>query len=294
MQLVQQEKQNGSGLKVSAMCQSLSLSRATYYRGIGTENLKEKELFLRDKIQRIALKYSAYGYRRIGRELKGRGYIVNHKRVLRLMRQDNLLCLRRKKFFTSGRSSDLVFSNLTKGLELNDINQLWVADITYIRLEREFIYLAVILDAFSRRCIGWAVDRHYETELALNALQMALGCRRASPDLIHHSDRGAQYTSREYTDLLKQYGIKISMSRPGNPYDNAQAESFMKTLKYEEVLLSEYRNLQDARFRIGEFLEKVYNRKRLHSALDYKSPVEFEKELKNKKYFIKRCEDVTP
>ena len=224
---------------------------------------------------------SAYGYRRITYELRRRGHIVNHKRVLRLMREDNLLCLRKKSFTrtTNSRHPFTLYPNLVPGLVITHIDQLWVSDITYIRLHQEFIYLAVILDAFSRRCIGWHLDRTLEADLALAALKMALANRTIQTGLVHHSDRGVQYASDGYTNLLKEHGVCISMSRQGNPYDNAKAESFMKTLKMEEVYLYEYEDLFEARARIGHFLEEVYNQKRLHSALGYMPPAEFEQTL---------------
>jgi transposase InsO family protein len=199
-------------------------------------------------------------------------------RVLRLMRADNLLCLRRKAFVatTDSRHHLPVYPNLARELAPDGVNQLWRADITYIRLRTEFVYLAVVLDAYSRRVIGWALGRTLEAGLALSALTMALRQRRPAPGLVHHSDRGVQYASHEYTGLLQQHGVQISMSRKGNPYDNAACESFMKTLKYEEVYRTEYRDLADAYAQIGEFLERVYNRQRLHSALGYVPPAEFE------------------
>jgi len=214
-------------------------------------------------------------------ELQRRGQKVNRKRVQRLMREDNLLCLRKRKFvITTDSNHDLpVYPNLASTLVLTGLDQLWVADITYIRLELEFVYLAVMLDAFSRREIGWALDRTLEASLTIEALQMALRRRRPAPGLVHHSDQGVQYASTDYTDLLKASGITISMSRRGNPYDNATCESFLKTLKYEEVYRSEYRDLDEARASIGTFLEKVYNQKRLHSALGYLPPAEFERGL---------------
>jgi transposase InsO family protein len=206
---------------------------------------------------------------------------VNRKRVQRLMGEDNLLCLRKRKFvITTDSNHDLpVYPNLASTLVLTGLDQLWVADITYIRLELEFVYLAVMLDAFSRREIGWALDRTLEASLAIEALQMALRRRRPAPGLVHHSDQGVQYASTDYTNLLKASGITISMSRRGNPYDNATCESFLKTLKYEEVYRSEYRDLDEARASIGTFLEKVYNQKRLHSALGYLPPAGFERGL---------------
>jgi len=206
---------------------------------------------------------------------------VNHKKVRRIMREDNLLCLRRRKFVVTTDSDHdrPVYPNLAGELELTGLNQLWIADITYIRLELEFVYLAVVLDAFSRRVIGWALEQSLEDELTLAALRMALRERQPTPGLVHHSDRGVQYASGDYTDLLKDHKIRISMSRKGNPYDNATCESFMKTLKYDEVHRQEYRDLDEARSCIQQFLEKVYNQKRLHSALGYCSPVRFEQSL---------------
>lgn len=236
---------------------------------------------LRNEIQQIALRWPAYGYRRVHAELVRQGWSVNHKRILRLMRVDNLLCVRRRKFILTTHSQHglPIYPNLTEELVLTNIDQLWIADITYIRLQLEFVYLAVLLDAFSRRCIGWALQRTLEAALALQALRMALRRRRPKPGLVHHSDRGVQYASRDYTSELQQHSIRISMSRTASPYDNAQAESFIKTLKYEEVYRTEYRNLEEARASIEEFLEKIYNQKRLHSALGYRPPMEFERSL---------------
>jgi transposase InsO family protein len=243
--------------------------------------VSDPDVELRAQIQAIAVEMPAYGYRRITHELRRQGVGVNHKRVLRLMREDNLLCLRTKGFVrtTDSAHDDVVYPNLLPELPVNGLDQLWGADITSVRLQQEFVYLAVLLDAYSRRCIGWALDRSLEAELALAALRMALATRPIRPGLVHHSDRGVQYASHAYTNLLKEHGIRISMSRPGNPYDNAQLESFIKTLKYEEVYLFEYQNLAEARGRIGHFIEEVYNAKRLHSALGYRPPVEFERLL---------------
>jgi putative transposase len=279
--LIAEQLKTPNHLSLSRMCATLSLSRSDYYRWQGDILAAEDDLELRDEIQRIALEMNAYGYRRITAELRRRGVVVNHKRVLRLMREDNLLCLRKRKFIRTTDSNHglAVYPNLARELVLSGIDQLWVSDITYIRLLREFIYLAVILDAFSRRCIGWALGRTLQSQLAVEALRMALDRRGAKAGLVHHSDRGVQYASLEYTNLLKENDIFISMSRRGNPYDNAKAESFMKTLKMEEVYLYEYESMAEARSRIGYFLEAVYNQKRLHSALGYVPPAEFEESL---------------
>ena len=279
--MIAQEAKAEDRLSIAQMCESLSVSRTDYYRSARSLALSAGDLELRDQIQEVALEMSCYGYRRITAELRRRGVVANHKRVLRLMREDNLLCLRKRKFVctTDSDHSLAIYSNLAGEMALSRIDQLWVADITYIHLLREFIYLAVILDAYSRRCIGWALGRSLQSSLAVEALRMALERRTLQPGLVHHSDRGVQYASCEYTDLLKDNGILISMSRRGNPYDNAKAESFMKTLKMEEVYLYEYENLGEARSRIGYFLEDVYNQKRLHSAIGYVPPAEFEQSL---------------
>ena len=269
-------------MSVKALCEVGQLGRAGYYRWLTATEEPARDVELRDRIQRIALEWPPYGYRRITEELQKRqGQKVNHKRVLRLMREDNLLCLRQRKFLCTTDSDHAlpVYPNLARDLVVTGINQLWVADITYVRLRWEFVYLAVILDAFSRRVIGWALERTLENELTLGALRMALAGREVRPGLVHHSDRGVQYASLDYTGLLKQHRIAISMSRRGNPYDNALAESFMKTLKYEEVYRFEYRDLADAGRHIRRFLEQVYNERRLHSALGYRPPVEFEEQL---------------
>jgi putative transposase len=263
------------------MCELGQVSRAGFYRFDPARETCDADLDLRDEIQRIALEFPSYGRPRITPELKRRGWTVGHRRVGRIMREDNLLCLRRRKFVTTtdSRHNLRVYPNLAGSMKLTGIDQLWIADITYIRLEIEFVYLAVVLDAFSRRVIGWELDRHLEDDLAIAALEMAFRRRTPKEGLTHHSDRGVQYASNDYTGLLKERGVRISMSRSGNPYDNATCESFMKTLKYEEVYRQEYRDLAEARACIERFLEKVYNGKRLHSALGYLPPVEFERSL---------------
>jgi putative transposase len=255
------------------------VSRSGFYRfHDDAEPDPDPDMDLRDAIQHIALAWPSYGRPRITAELRRCGWTVNAKRVYRLLRKDNLLCVRKRKFVvtTDSKHGWKVYPNLARDMVLTDVDQLWRADITYIRLREEFVFLAVILDAFSRRVIGWALDRHMEDELTLTALRMALAHRTLQPGLVHHSDRGSQYASREYTELLASHQIAISMSRKGNPWDNATCESFMKTLKYEEVLRNEYRDLAEARASIREFLEKFYNQKRLHSALGYLPPAEFE------------------
>lgn len=270
------------GLTIERMVELGRVSRSGFYRvDEDTEPAADPHMDLRDSIQRIALEWPSYGRPRITAELRRQGWTVNPKLVYRLMREDNLLCVRKRKFLvtTDSNHTRKIYPNLTRDMILATTDQLWRADITYIRLREEFVFLAVVLDAYSRRVIGWALDRTMEDELTLTALRMALTRRAVEAGLVHHSDRGAQYASNEYTDLLKANGIQISMSRKGNPWDNAACESFMKTLKYEEVLRNEYRDLAEARASIAEFLEKIYNQKRLHSALGYLPPAEFEANL---------------
>jgi len=257
------------------------VSRASYYRSWRKKEPRQEELALRDAIQRFALKDRHYGYRRMTQLLKREGWIVNHKRILRLMREDNLLSLRRRRFIVTTNSDHTwrIYPNLARGMVLSGINQLWVADITYIRLQLEFIYLAVVLDVYSRRVVGWSISRRLDSRFAQQALEKALKQRQPLAGLIHHSDRGVQYACREYVQQLEDNEITISMSRPGNPYDNAWAESFMKTLKVEEVDGRRYRNFNEATTSIGNFIEEIYNEQRLHSALGYRSPMEYEMEV---------------
>jgi putative transposase len=267
-------------LSVERMCALAGVSRASYYRHWRGIAPRREQTELRDVLQRLAVAHRHYGYRRLNALLRRAGWAVNHKRVLRLMRTDNLLCLRRRAFVpatTDSRHDWRVVPNLARGMQVTGLDQLWVADITYLRLLEEFAFLAVVIDAFSRRVVGWAVEVHLRAALAVAALQMALAARRPQPgQLIHHSDRGVQYACAEYSALLTAHGIQPSMSRIGSPYDNAKAESFMSTLKREEVDGRAYRTAQEARRSIGSFIEEIYNRQRLHSALSYRAPADFE------------------
>jgi transposase InsO family protein len=268
---------------VQRLCQLGGVSRAGYYRHFEEHAPARADADLQGAIQRLSLAHRHYGYRRITAQLRREGQIINAKRVLRLMREDNLLCLRARPFVprtTDSRHGFAILPNLIRRLVPTGIDQIWHADITYVRLGEAFVYLAVVLDAFSRKVIGWALDDHLEARLAIEALDMALTARSPAPEtLIHHSDRGVQYASIDYAARLTARSIAISMSRVANPYDNAKAESFMKTLKTEEVNGKAYANLDHARRDIGQFIETIYNTQRLHSALGYKPPTEFEAEL---------------
>jgi transposase InsO family protein len=267
---------------LSVLCAALGVSRSWFYQRPVAAEPTEGEIALRDAIERIALAFPGYGYRRVTAQLRRDGWVgeraVNHKRVLRVMREECLLCRLRKRFVvtTDSNHAHRAYPNLLKGLELSRMNQAWVADITYVRLPGGFCYLAAVLDAFSRRCVGWHLSRDIDTRLTLAALEMGLTQRQPPAGLIHHSDRGVQYASAEYVARLERAGALPSMSARGNPYDNAKVESFFKTLKTEEVYLKDYQNFTEAHDNLGPFIEAVYNQKRLHSSLGYLPPQEFE------------------
>jgi transposase InsO family protein len=266
-------------LSIEELCGLAQVSRAGFYRSLAVNAPQEEEMEVRAAIQEIALEHRRrYGYRRVAAELQARGMVINHKRVARLMREDNLLAIRGRKFAATTDSDHQfeVYVNLAARMQTTAPNQLWVADITYIRLQREFVYLAVVIDAFSRRVVGWYADRTLHSRLAILSLEQAIARRQPQPGLVHHSDRGVQYASEAYVKVLRAYGLVPSMSRPGNPYDNAMCESFMKTLKQEEIYCNEYQTLEQLQAHVGDFIENYYNRLRLHSALGYRSPEAFE------------------
>ncbi len=260
------------------LCALLDVGRGWYYERPTTPTRAERDVALRDAIERIVLEFPGYGYRRVTRALAREGWAVNHKRVLRVMRREALLCQLRRCFVATTDSGHglRTYPNLLTGCALTGPDQAWVADITYVRLPTAFAYLACVLDAWSRRRVGWHLSRTIDTQLTLHALDHALAARRPSPGLIHHSDRGVQYASGDYAGRLVSVGARVSMAAPGNPYENAKAESFFKTLKCEEVYLQDYRTFAEAEATIGRFIEDVYNAKRLHSSLGYLPPAEFE------------------
>jgi len=266
-------------LSVERMCMLAEVSRAGFYRWLEEKEPAAEEIAVRAAIQEIAVEHHRhYGYRRIAAALRHRGMVVNRKRVLRMMQEDNLLAIRTRKFAvtTDSRHPFEVYLNLAQRMELTAQNQLWVADLTYIRLGQEFVYLAVVPAAFSRRVVGWALNRSLRSTVAVDALQQAMEKRKPRPGLVHHSDRGVQYASEDYITLLRKHGATCSMSRVGNPYDNARCESFLKTLKQEEIYCNDYRDLEDLRVHGRVLREEYYNRQRLHSALGYVSPEAFE------------------
>ena len=273
-------------LSIERMCQLIPVSRRSFYRSLKEQQPAEEELEVRSAIQQIALEHRRrYGYRRITAELHRRGMQINHKRVVRIMREDNLLALQPKRFkiTTDSNHKFEVYLNLAARMKLTGINQLWVADITYIRLKAEFVYLAVILDGYSRKVVGWALDRTLAVRLTIGALEQAIESRQPKPGLVHHSDRGFQYAHAEYIAILEKHRMIPSMSRPANPYDNASCESFMKTLKREEIYAHDkYDDLEHLRANIEEFIEQYYNRQRLHSALGYRPPEEFEQRAESR------------
>jgi transposase InsO family protein len=263
------------------MCYLAGVSRAGYYRQLAEKEPEEAEMAARAAIQEIVLAHQRrYGYRRVSIELRRRGMIINHKRVLRIMREDNLLAIRYRKYIltTDSQHEQEVYVNLAARMTVTAINQLWVADITYIRLRVEFVFLAVIIDRFSRKAIGWALDRTLAARLAVTALRQAVARRQPPPGVVHHSDQGIQYACADYVEQLKANGMTPSMSRPANPYDNAVCESFMKTLKQEEIYCNQYRDFEELSAHLEEFIENYYNCQRLHSALGYRTPEEFERD----------------
>ncbi len=274
-------------ISVNRGTELLGVSRSGFYKWLQhssrLDSDYDSDIQIREVIQNIVIEFPGYGYRRVTIELQNRGYPVKDKKVRKFMKEDNLLCVKRKFRLrtTDSNHGEKIYPNLARDLNITGINQLWVADITYIQLLKEFVFLAVIIDVFSRRCIGWELSRYIDTDLTLNALRKAFRTRKGDDlkGLIHHSDQGVQYASREYVDCLKAHRFRVSMSRTGNPYDNAFAESFIKTLKCEEVYLNEYETFNDALANIDRFIEEVYNSKRLHSSIGYKSPINFEKAL---------------
>ena len=265
-------------LAVRRLCALVGVSRSWWYAHPSPTETAARDTVLRDAIEHIVLAFPGYGYRRVAKTLQREGWEVNHKRVLRIMRQESLLCqLERRFVVTTDAGHGLrTYPNLLADLALTGPDQAWVADLTYIRLPTTFGYLACLLDAWSRRCVGWRLARTIDTSLPLAALEQALAARRPGPGLIHHSDRGVQYASAAYTARLGEAGAHSSMSAPGTPYDNAKAESFFKTLKREEVYLNHYQTFREAEANLDRFIGDVYNAKRLHSSLGYRPPIEFE------------------
>jgi putative transposase len=265
-------------VSLAPLCAALGVSRSWFYQRPTDKARAEQAVALRDRIEEIVLEMPGYGYRSVTKQLHKEGWCVNHKRVLRIMREESLLCRLEKRFVvtTDSRHTYRTYPNLLKETVLTHPDQVWQADITYIRLPTGFCYLAALIDAFSRFCVGWHLSQEIDTRLTLAALEMAVERRQPGTGLIHHSDRGVQYASTAYMLRLEQAGMLPSMSAKGNPYDNAKAESFFKSLKREEVYLKEYQNFVEAQKNIASFIEAVYNQKRLHSSLSYQTPAEFE------------------
>ena len=271
-------------LSVSSACRTLDIARSTFYRYRGYDPFVDTNVELRDRVQKVALEWPSYGYRRITHELLRRGVDVGLKTVLRLMREDNLLCLRTQRFRIATTDSDHglpTYKNRAKDMVITGCDQLWAADITYIRLGAEFIYMAMVMDAYSRKIVGWSISRRIDTRLALDALEMALLTRPFKHGhLVHHSDRGSQYASFDYQKLLERHGIRCSMSRRGNCLDNAPVESFFGTLKNEHVHHCDFESVAEARAAVIEYIENFYNSRRRHSALGYRTPMEYEAETR--------------
>ena len=276
--MINQAREEHPEMSIERLCELMSVGRSWYYARPSVQQRAHKDVELRDAIERIVLEFPGYGYRRVTAALRREGWRVNHKRVLRIMRQESLVCQLKRRFVPTTDSTHSFGScpNLLKDVELDGPDQSWISDITYVRLPTSFCYLAAILDAYSRKCVGWHLSRFIDTHLTLSAFEMALASRRPAVGLIHHSDQGVQYASNEYVARLEDAGAQISMAAVGNPYENAKAESFFRTLKMEEVYLKDYQDFEEAYENIAEFIEEVYNQKRLHSSLGYLPPVEFE------------------
>ena len=276
--MIEQVLEEHPQVSIERLCGLMGLSRSWYYECPTPHQRARRDVELRDAIERIVLQFPGYGYRRVTVALRREGWSVNHKRVLRIMREESLLCQLKRRFVPTTDSAHAFarYPNLIKDIEIDGLDQVWISDITYVRLPASFCYLAAVLDAYSRKCVGWHLSRWIDTRLTLWALEMALTSRRPAPGLIHHSDQGVQYASSEYVARLQEAGVLISMAAVGNPYENAKAESFFRTLKMEEVYLKDYQDFEEAQQNISEFIEEVYNHKRLHSSLGYLPPVEFE------------------
>jgi putative transposase len=276
--VIEQVHREHPEMAIERLCSLMGVSRSWYYERPSVERKAHKDVDLRDAIERIVLEFPGYGYRRVTAALRREGWTANHKRVLRVMRQESLLCQLKRRFVPTTDSAHAFgrYPNLIKDIEIEALDRVWISDITYVRLPTAFCYLAAILDAYSRRCVGWHLSRQIDTRLSLSALEMALAARRPAVGLIHHSDHGVQYASSEYVLRLEEAGALVSMAAVGNPYENAQIESFFRTLKLEEVYIKDYRTFEEAQENIGKFIEEVYNEKRLHSSLGYLPPVEFE------------------